>query len=280
MTRMDYATVAAAAVGRWPDILGALGIADHHLTRRHGPCPGCGGRDRYRFDDRDGRGTWICGGGGNPQAGDGFGLLRHVYGWTAAEALHAVARYLGMDADAAGAPPTRPAPRPAPPVAPPEPSRTQAYALELWARADRDSAAVASHPYARRKAIDWHAGAGRARASGRVIGADADCLLVPVRALNDYRVIAVECISATGVKQSFGPKADGALPLGNRLNHRLERHVCEGWATGVHLWRALGNVVVWVAFGAGRMRALAEWIEANQPGGAVYIAQEAPADAA
>lgn len=69
----------------------------------------------------------------------------------------------------------------------------------------------------------------------------------------------------SGAKQSFGPKGDGALPLGNRINHQLDRHVCEGWATGVHLWRALGNVIVWIAFGAGRMRALAEWIRSTNP---------------
>ena len=25
-----------------------------------GTCPMCGGKDRFRFDDKGGRGTWIC----------------------------------------------------------------------------------------------------------------------------------------------------------------------------------------------------------------------------
>lgn len=36
---------------------------------RHGPCPVCGGKDRFRFDDKAGRGTWFCN-----QCGHGDGL--------------------------------------------------------------------------------------------------------------------------------------------------------------------------------------------------------------
>jgi putative DNA primase/helicase len=248
MTRMDYATVAAAAVGRWPDILAALGIDDRHLTRRHGPCPGCGGKDRFRFDDRDGRGTWICGGGGNPQAGDGFRLLRHVYGWTAAESLHAVARYLGMDTDAES-PPPRTAPRPEPPVAPPEPSRTAAYATELRSRVNRDSAAVASHPYAIARGIGWHAGAGRVRASGSVIGRDADSLIVPIRTIPERTVAALQCIDAAGNKQTFGPTKGHACILGHPYCTGAAWWLVEGWADAVSIFRRERGAVVAAAMG-------------------------------
>lgn len=92
-----FADVREAARGRWHEVLPALGIAPEHLRNRPGPCPGCGGTDRFRFDDRDGRGTWICGGAGAVQAGDGFDLLGHVHGWTAGEALREVSRVLGLD---------------------------------------------------------------------------------------------------------------------------------------------------------------------------------------
>ncbi|MDI5829610.1 hypothetical protein MJN51_36035, partial [Salmonella enterica subsp. enterica serovar Kentucky] len=36
--------------------------------RRHAPCPACGGKDRFRFDD-NGRGSFICN-----QCGAGDGL--------------------------------------------------------------------------------------------------------------------------------------------------------------------------------------------------------------
>ena len=65
--------------GNWRAVLSALGIPAKLLDGRHHPCPGCGGKDRFRFDDKDGRGTWICGqGGGKPLAGDAFELLVHA----------------------------------------------------------------------------------------------------------------------------------------------------------------------------------------------------------
>lgn len=59
------------AHGKWPGILKALGIDDKFLRNQHGPCPLCGGKDRYRFDDKDGRGTYYCSCG----AGDGVQLV-------------------------------------------------------------------------------------------------------------------------------------------------------------------------------------------------------------
>ena len=95
---LSFERVSALAQGRWHEILVQLGIPPEALQNRHGPCPGCGGRDRYRYDDRDGRGTWICSGGGEMVAGDGYALLRHVHGWSAAEALRQVAAVVGGEA--------------------------------------------------------------------------------------------------------------------------------------------------------------------------------------
>lgn len=62
-----------------------------YLTGRHGPCPVCrAGRDRFRFDDKEGRGTWICNQCG---AGNGIDLLMNMHDWTfkeAAERVHAL----------------------------------------------------------------------------------------------------------------------------------------------------------------------------------------------
>ncbi len=109
--RPDCRTVAQAARGRWPDLLPALGVPAAALSRRHGPCPGCGGRDRFRFDNRRDAGDWYCGGGGQPVSGDGFELLRHVHGWSLAQAMGAVADLLGLRAAPVPAP-ARPLPRP------------------------------------------------------------------------------------------------------------------------------------------------------------------------
>jgi putative DNA primase/helicase len=85
-----------AATDRWPEILLALGVPKATLVDRHGPCPGCGGEDRFRFDNKKGRGTFICSqGGGEPLSGDGFSLLHHVFGWNFKQAIEEVARVLG-----------------------------------------------------------------------------------------------------------------------------------------------------------------------------------------
>lgn len=67
-----------AARGRWRFILTQFGIEESHLRNLHGPCPICGGRDRFRWDDKDGTGSYFC-----SQCGPGYGLglLMKVKGW-------------------------------------------------------------------------------------------------------------------------------------------------------------------------------------------------------
>jgi len=57
------------ARGRWKEILPQLGIDRSYLVNRHGPCPLCGGKDRFRFDDKNGDGTCYCN-----QCGPGTGI--------------------------------------------------------------------------------------------------------------------------------------------------------------------------------------------------------------
>lgn len=64
--------------GRWRLILTDAGIDEKYLVNHHGPCPCCGGKDRFRFDDKGGRGTFFC---SNCRAGDGFKLLELTQGW-------------------------------------------------------------------------------------------------------------------------------------------------------------------------------------------------------
>ena len=83
---------AEEAIGRWPGILQALGIDPAFLTKKHGPCPMCGGKDRFRFDDKEGRGTWFCSGCGS---GDGFRLLQQIKGMAFKEAAQEIDRIIG-----------------------------------------------------------------------------------------------------------------------------------------------------------------------------------------
>jgi putative DNA primase/helicase len=97
----------AAARGRWPEILAALaGLSDAELSDRHQPCPLCGGTDRYRFDDKDGSGSWFCNQcGGKDQrggAGSGIDLLMRRQGWSFVEAARQVEAFLGLVPDDTG----------------------------------------------------------------------------------------------------------------------------------------------------------------------------------
>jgi putative DNA primase/helicase len=85
------------AIGRWAEILSLLGIEVPQNAQTHGPCPICGkGRNghRFRFDDQEGRGTWICNTCG---AGDGWDLLQKVFNINFGEAKKTVALKLGVD---------------------------------------------------------------------------------------------------------------------------------------------------------------------------------------
>jgi putative DNA primase/helicase len=98
-----------AAQHHWPEILRRLGgLAPEQLSNRHQPCPLCGGRDRYRFDDKDGSGSWFCNqcGGKDRLGGGGSGidLLMRLRGWTYARARRELEHYLASGRDASRRP--------------------------------------------------------------------------------------------------------------------------------------------------------------------------------
>jgi putative DNA primase/helicase len=82
------------ARGRWTEILPRLGVDHRFLRNRHGPCPLCGGKDRFRFDDRNGEGTYYCNGCG---AGNGIILVRKLHNWSHFEACNAVDEIIGKE---------------------------------------------------------------------------------------------------------------------------------------------------------------------------------------
>lgn len=83
---------AEAAKGQWKGILTTFGIPAEHLKGKHCPCPMCGGEDRFRFDNVEGRGTWICNSCG---AGDGIALAMKFLNKTYHEACSEIDRMLG-----------------------------------------------------------------------------------------------------------------------------------------------------------------------------------------
>lgn len=66
-----------SARGKWRGILSHYGLDQKALSGKHCACPMCGGKDRFRFDNKEGRGTWYC---NNCGAGNGVDLVMGLRG--------------------------------------------------------------------------------------------------------------------------------------------------------------------------------------------------------
>lgn len=74
---MHHDKTAHAAKGKWRGVLLTLGLPETCLRDKHGPCPLCGGKDRFRWDNKQGSGSYICNQCG---AGDGMRLAMEYTG--------------------------------------------------------------------------------------------------------------------------------------------------------------------------------------------------------
>ena len=136
-TFLRAADIHARIGSAWPTILAQLGIPEESLRlKKSGPCPACGGEDRYTFDNRRGRGDFICRGCG---AGDAFELLMRVYGWDFPAARRHVMEAAGLGGDETPRQPERKAPRAAiasPPTIAMPSARVRSLARSACAVAD------------------------------------------------------------------------------------------------------------------------------------------------
>ncbi|UYJ85537.1 DUF927 domain-containing protein [Yersinia enterocolitica] len=82
--------VRSKAKGHWEAILQRLDIP---TNRSEGECPSCGGKTRYRFDDREGRGTYYC---SHCGAGTGLDLVMKVNQCDARSAAEMVAGVMAL----------------------------------------------------------------------------------------------------------------------------------------------------------------------------------------
>lgn len=88
---MKISEITAQAVNKWDYIFHLLGIEVGN--GKHCPCPMCVGKDRFRFDNQNGRGTYICNQCGS---GDGLELIKHYYHCDTKEASIKLAEYLNL----------------------------------------------------------------------------------------------------------------------------------------------------------------------------------------
>ncbi|MBF3237160.1 DUF927 domain-containing protein [Aeromonas veronii] len=252
--------VARVACGHWPDLLAAVGIDTPHRGK-HGPCPACGGKDRFRLDDKGGRGTWICSQCGN---GDGLDLVCRVTNKTLKEAAELIAPLVGLSAGGL------------------DPVERERIHQQQQARAEQErkqeeqqrqkaasrAAAIAGDvaqgvsPYLTAKGLEWP----QATINSTLIreGGEnypAGSLVIPLT--NEAgELVNVQLIRADGTKRYLaGGQKAGAF-------HRIEGGelvaVVEGCATGLSVHLAIG-ATVYCAMDCGNLAAVAQIASRQHP---------------
>ncbi len=90
---LSSAELYGAARGKWYFILSQI-LGKEFLTGHHGPCPICGGTDRFRWDDKEGEGGYYCSGCG---PGRGLTLVMKSQNMEYPEAAKRVEEILGVE---------------------------------------------------------------------------------------------------------------------------------------------------------------------------------------
>jgi putative DNA primase/helicase len=99
------------AFGHWKEILQFAGIDEAYFSGNHGPCPICGGKDRYRWSRKHSdAGLWVCSGCTDDKWANGFKMLMEVRGLNFREAADFVREYFNGSAPRAQPHVCRPAP--------------------------------------------------------------------------------------------------------------------------------------------------------------------------
>lgn len=262
MTQMIVQNTVSAAKGRWPQLLSALGInvAPHG---HHSPCPVCGGKDRFRFDNREGRGTWICNQCG---AGDGLNLVERKLDISVKEAAVKVAEILGevqplaVHHDEAAEQKQKDNAR--------HRAAGQAKALVNAARKAAGNAYLKNKGWPDKEALNL-------QGSGLHVGGidfAAGDLVIPLYDLSGHLVNA-QLINGAGKKCTLaGGQVTGAA-------HHFEGNdntviwMAEGYATGLTI-HALTGETVYVTMGANNFPHLAECLREKYPDALLLMAAD------
>ncbi|MFQ1843841.1 primase-helicase zinc-binding domain-containing protein [Aeromonas veronii] len=256
---INAAAVTAAAQGQWREILTANGI-NLPSGRHQGPCPIClAGKDRFRFDDKEGRGTWLCnqcGKDGKCGAGDGLDLYKRATGQTMSEAIRCLAGYLGLSGQMTPADHARNEKRRQEAAKAVEEQQQkearQREAAAALANLMADEALIidaAEHPYLKRKGYAGFPVFTLARTyhhevDGKQYSYRAGCLLHSIRD-NKAEIISAELVTDGGRKTTLagGSKAGVFIvepPVDMPIKEVEHLFICEGVATGYAIREIFG----------------------------------------
>ena len=259
--KMNVTDTVNMACGHWPRILPALGVPV--IRNRHQACPVCGGSDRFRFDDKEGRGTWFCNQCG---AGDGLKLVEKVFGVSASEAAGKVNAVTGT----------------LPPVTP---------AATATADAGTDAARKAAAAVAAELMASAHPATGNAYLTRKGL-AERECLTLAtthktgglsyragdvVVPLHDDTgaLVNVQLINADGDKRTLkGGQVKGAAHTFNGKKETGKRlWIAEGYATALTVHQLTGETVM-VALSSVNLLSLASLARRQHPACQIILAAD------
>lgn len=259
--KMNVTDTVNMACGHWPRILPALGVPV--IRNRHQACPVCGGSDRFRFDDKEGRGTWFCNQCG---AGDGLKLVEKVFGVTPSEAAGKVNAVTGT----------------LPPVAPADTATTDtgtdaarkaaaARASELMAsaRPATGNAYLTRKGLAERECLTLtttHKTGGVSYRAGDVV--------VPLHD-DTGALVNVQLINADGEKRTLkGGQVKGACHITEGQKQAGKRlWIAEGYATALTVHHLTGETVM-VALSSVNLLSLASLARRQHPACQIILAAD------
>lgn len=270
--QLNIGDIAKAARGQWESIFTALGITVP-ARGKHGACPVCGGKDRFHFDDKEGRGTWICRQCEGKQAGYGLDLVCKATGKDNKAASMLVAQFLGLsaglDREAIKANEVR-----AKHQAEQERQREQAKhkaAAELAQNILNQCQPAKEHPYL----------VGKGLADCEVLTLQNPVMVGNVELKQGVSVIPLynaagelttcQTIDDTGHKYLLaGGRKAGSFHC---IQGSEVLAICEGYATGLSVHLATG-FTVYCAIDAGNLRVVAEAVRAQYPSAEIILAAD------
>ena len=243
--------------GAWRQTLENYGC---HLPsgRHHGPCPVCGGKDRFRFDDKEGRGTWFCSQ-CDPQSGGGLLLLSRFLGKPTIEVANEL---LGNTPERSRAPVYRSF------VSDDQIRKANHEQARKGAEALLASSELRQHPYMSDRGLDgqWLVNGEPIMGRDRSVIQPGELLLVAAyKAEGDGSMLVnVQKIKANKEKR---PIYGGDMAA---VYHKLDGHqkliaIAEGYATGVTVNQVTG-ATTYVAFQTGNLASVSAWVASQHPG--------------
>ncbi|EAP2473562.1 DNA primase [Salmonella enterica] len=259
--KMNVTETVKQACGHWPRILPALGVKV--IKNRHQSCPVCGGSDRFRFDDKEGRGTWFCNQCG---AGDGLKLVEKVFGVTPSEAAGKVNAVTGN----------------LPPVAPEviaaaeagtDADRKAAAALAVWLM--EKTRPASGNAYLTRKGFPSHECV-MLTATHKTGGVTFRAGDVVVPLYDDAgALVNVQLINSDGLKRTLkGGQVKGACHIIEGKKQAGKRlWIAEGYATALTVHHLTGETVM-VALSSVNLLSLASLARQKHPACQIVLAAD------